>query len=99
MEEFVFFSNLKIHNALRATCTSVRLYVPQLKVVKFTTYKALVSKYRLQFEFSDFFNADDFENIRLKEDVERKQVFQERIYLNISHHSLNMEQVFFIVFV
>ena len=94
-----YFSNLKTHNALRATCTSVRLYVPLLKVVKFKSYKVLVSRYRLEFDFCKDYYADDFENIRVKEDMERKRVFQERIHLNISHKSLNMEQVIFIVFV
>ena len=66
------------HNALRSTCSSVRLYVPQLKKVGFKEYKKLMEIYKIK--FCDGYN-------------ERRMVFQERIHLDLYLDELTMNQL------
>ena len=74
------FSDFETHTAIRTTCSSVRLYVPQRKVVGFKEYKELIILYKLKSWCSS-------------EKTERRRVFQERFHLDLRHDALKQDQV------
>ena len=75
------FSDFTTHITIRSTCSSIRHYVPQRKVVGFEEYRKRCSLYKIfPWRNNEKFCRD----------------FQERIHLNINHDALSMDHLKFL---